>query len=165
MAVLPPGCRSEVRSARLALVARLCQDPWHDLKSVCALADFFANLQAPPVHQRRGTMAPETKKTSPNTFEKTVELSDKVVQDSTKAAERVAELNEKSAERARRAGAAYLESHDKAVFAFTSSYEKAAGATKVEWIEVVASLRPTSSARSRRRRRLRRASSSRSPLV
>jgi len=42
-------------------------------------------------------------------------------------------------ENGKKAGAAYLDSYEKAVLKLTDSYEKAAGATKVDWIETLAS--------------------------
>lgn len=51
----------------------------------------------------------------------------------------VTDFNEKAVENGKKAGAVYLDSYEKAVLTLADSYEKAAGATKVDWIETVAS--------------------------
>src|SRR4051794_2255010 len=78
-------------------------------------------------------MATQTKTTDPidTTAEKVAELNEK-------ATAKVAELNEKAAENTRKAGAAYLDSYEKVVVQFADGYEKAAGATKLEWLQTLA---------------------------
>src|SRR4051812_44453512 len=56
--------------------------------------------------------------------------------------EKVTELNEKAVENGRKAGAAYLASYEKAVVSIADSYERAAGATKVDGVPDVATVRP-----------------------
>jgi hypothetical protein len=51
----------------------------------------------------------------------------------------VGEFSEKAVENGRKAGSAYLDSYEKVVLTLADSYERAAGATKVDWIETVAS--------------------------
>ena len=54
------------------------------------------------------------------------------------ATERLAELNEKAAANSRKASAAYLSSYENAVVSLADSYAKAAGASRVEWVNTVA---------------------------
>lgn len=51
----------------------------------------------------------------------------------------VNELGEKAVENGKKATSAYLDSYEKVVLTLADSYEKAAGATKVDWIETIAS--------------------------
>ena len=55
------------------------------------------------------------------------------------AAEKVAEFNQKATENGKKASAAYLDSYEKVVAQFVDGYEKAAGATRIEWLQTVAS--------------------------
>jgi hypothetical protein len=51
----------------------------------------------------------------------------------------VTDFTEKATANGKKAGAAYLESYEKAVLTLADSYERAASATKVDWIETLAS--------------------------
>ena len=51
----------------------------------------------------------------------------------------VSDFTEKATANGKKAGAAYLDSYEKAVLTLADTYEKAAGATKIDWIETVAS--------------------------
>jgi hypothetical protein len=51
----------------------------------------------------------------------------------------VTDFNEKAVQNGKKAGAAYLDSYETAVITLADSYEKAASATKIDWIETVAS--------------------------
>jgi hypothetical protein len=51
----------------------------------------------------------------------------------------VTDFSEKAVQNGKKAGAAYLDSYEKAVLTLADSYEKAAGATKIDWIETIAS--------------------------
>ena len=51
----------------------------------------------------------------------------------------VTEFTEKATANGKKASAVYLDSYEKAVLKLADSYEKAAGATKVDWIETLAS--------------------------
>lgn len=51
----------------------------------------------------------------------------------------VNDLSEKAVENGKKASSAYLDSYEKVVLTLADSYEKAASATKVDWIETIAS--------------------------
>jgi hypothetical protein len=51
----------------------------------------------------------------------------------------VTDFTEKATANGKKAGAAYLDSYEKAVLTLADTYEKAASATKVDWIETLAS--------------------------
>jgi hypothetical protein len=51
----------------------------------------------------------------------------------------VNEFSEKAVENGKKASSAYLDSYEKVVLTLADSYEKAATATKIDWIETVAS--------------------------
>jgi hypothetical protein len=51
----------------------------------------------------------------------------------------VSDFTEKATANGKKAGAAYLDSYEKAVLTLADTYEKAAGATKIDWIETLAS--------------------------
>jgi hypothetical protein len=51
----------------------------------------------------------------------------------------VNDFSEKAVENGKKAGSAYLDSYEKVVLTLADSYEKAGSATKIDWIETVAS--------------------------
>ena len=51
----------------------------------------------------------------------------------------VSDFTEKATANGKKANAAYLDSFEKTVLTLADSYEKAAAATKVDWIETIAS--------------------------
>jgi hypothetical protein len=57
----------------------------------------------------------------------------------TTKADPVSDFTEKAAANGKKAGAAYLDSYEKIVLKLANSYEQAAVATKIDWVESIAS--------------------------